>query len=525
VTFRTLRQKVQKGGPAVAALLGAGLLAAGVGSAQGAGVAAAVAIQPDGKIVVAGEGEHGGKEVFGLARYRTGGSLDTTFGRRGLVTAPMDRSPSAFAAAGAIAIEPDGKIVVAGGSGDYASKSLDFRFAVSRYTTTGAPDPGFGKHGTTRTAFAPLSATANALAIQPDGKILVVGQRWNRGSEASQFVLERYEPDGLPDTSIVGEGGGVVTAFSKPAGADAVVLLPDGRFVVAGWTGTYFHDRFALARYEPNGSLDTTFGTGGIVTTAFGSQTDDGVQALALQPDGKILAVGTTATGSKNEFALARYNAGGTLDPTFGTGGLVTTLIGPLCECDLPYGGAANAVALQPDGKIVVAGEELNGGARGAFALARYRPDGSLDTGFGTGGTVTTSFGFSEPANGTSGDAATAVALQPDGKIVATGYSNYGPHAEQYLAALARYNPDGSLDGSFGSGGKRNTSIAVCVVPRVKGMRLRRARLVVVGSHCSVGRITRVSSKRVRKAWIVSQKPRPGSVGPDRAKVRLVVSK
>jgi uncharacterized delta-60 repeat protein len=180
---------------------------------------------------------------------------------------------------------------------------------------------------------------------------------------------------------------------------------------------------------------------------------------------------------------------------------------------------------LQPDGKIDVAGEELNGGARGAFALARYAPNGSLDTTFGHGGQVTTSFGFSEPEMGTSGDAATAVALQADGKIVATGYSNFGPHTEQYLAALARYRPDGSLDPTFGSGGKVNTSIAVCVVPHVKGLRLRKARPKIQYSECSVGRIKRVHSARVRKAHVISQQPRPGTVRPDRAKVRLVVSK
>jgi len=125
---------------------------------------------------------------------------------------------------------------------------------------------------------------------------------------------------------------------------------------------------------------------------------------------------------------------------------------------------------------------------------------------------------------GTSGDAATAVDLQANGKIVAAGYSNYGPHTEQYLAALARYNSDGSLDTSFGKRGKVNTSLASCVVPRVARLRLRLARLAIVESQCKVGRIKRAFSSRVGKTRVISQRPRPGALRDGGFKVKLVVS-
>jgi uncharacterized delta-60 repeat protein len=494
-----------------------------VGSANGAGSAAGVVLQTNGQIVVAGSGQRGQKSVFGLARYRPNGSLDTQFGLHGLVTKPMDRSPSTFADAFAVALQPDGKIVAAGDSGDYASKNFDFRFAVSRYTRSGKLDASFGTKGTAKTAFPPRSAMAEGVALQPDGKIVTVGQRWNRNSAESLFALVRYRPDGSLDPTF-GNGGRVTTAFTDPAGASAVALQPNGKLVVAGWTGPYFHDSFALVRYNADGSLDSGFGTGGKVVTSFPSLSDSSAGAVALQSDGKIVLAGSAQPNTlESEFALARYNQDGSLDGTFGSGGEVTT------QFNSPQGAGAgaDALVLQPDGKIIAAGGTVGdiAGTRGEFALARYTHAGSPDTGFGSGGQVTTSFGFSPPANGTSGDAVTSLALQPDLKIVAAGYSQYGPHTERYQAALARYDANGSLDPSFGTGGKVNTSIASCVVPRVTGKRLRRARPLIQGSQCKVGRIRKVFSRTVPKAHVLSERPRPGAVRRDGAKIRLTVSK
>ncbi len=226
-------------------------------------------------------------------------------------------------------------------------------------------------------------------------------------------------PDGSLDPTFSTDGK-VTTDFA--GGFDeafAVALQPDGKIVAAGGAvvGSSPFD-FALTRYNPDGSLDPTFGTDGKATTDFGG-TDEAL-AMALQPDGKIVAAGQAFTGSSPDFAVdfavARYNPDGSLDSTFGTGGKVTT--------DFAGFDAARAVALQPNGKIVAAG-----GSSFDFAVARYKKHGSLDPSFGPGGKVTTDFASST-------DVARAVALQPDGKIVAAGDAATGT---SFDFALARY--------------------------------------------------------------------------------------
>src|SRR6266511_3302132 len=242
------------------------------------------------------------------------------------------------------------------------------------------------------------------------------------------------------DTSF-GTGGKVTTAigFGSDA-ASAVALQADGKIVAAGYSFNGSNFDFALARYNANGTLDAGFGTAGKVTTTFGSS-GDAASALALQPDGKIAAAGYSYNGANFDFALARYNANGSLDAGFGAAGKVTTAIGSSHDF-------ASALALQADGKIVAAGRSYNG-ANYDFALVRYNPNGSLDPGFGTGGKVTTAIGSSH-------DFASALALQADGKSVAAGRSYNGTNDD---FALARYNPDGSLDPGFGTGGKVTTAI------------------------------------------------------------------
>ena len=202
-----------------------------------------------------------------------------------------------------------------------------------------------------------------------------------------------------------GTGGIVTTTFfgtasGQSANAHAVALQGDGKIVAAGQTASdlSLEPTFALARYNPDGSLDATFGTGGTATTTFGTMGGD-AHAVALQRDGKIIAAGNTSAGSQYVFALARYNADGNLDATFGTGGTVTTAFGSAVESD-----SANAVVLQADGKIVAAGSAQIGTQSFAFGLARYNPDGSLDMTFATSGKTTAAFG-----GGLDSDAAAVV--------------------------------------------------------------------------------------------------------------------
>jgi uncharacterized delta-60 repeat protein len=211
----------------------------------------------------------------------------------------------------------------------------------------------------------------------------------------------------------------------------AVVVQTDGRIVAAGHNAGSGNSDFALARFNTNGSLDPTFGEAGKVTTDF-SVTSDRPFALVLQPDGKVIAAGAV---NNFGFGLARYNTDGSLDPSFGIGGKVTTP-------STSFAGAL-AAALQPNGKIVIAGIDLNQIDRD-FAIARFNSDGSIDPTFGTAGRVLTNFGGSEAAH--------ALVLQPDGKIIAAGGETL--FTAQANFKLARYNSDGSLDSTFGSGGK-----------------------------------------------------------------------
>ena len=381
-----------------------------------------LAIQLDGKIVAAGTSIIGAGTDFTLARYNSNGTLDASFGKGGKVTTDFG---STFEGALSVAVQPDGKIVAAG----QAVIGSFNRFALARYNSDGTLDPAFGTGGKVITGFAGVSAQANSVAVQWDGKIVAAGQANSNGG--IDFALVRYNSDGTLDTSF-GAGGKVTTLFVHLpnqtfsfAEAFSVALQPDGKIVAAGRAfvvpGSDFSLGgwdFALARYNTNGTLDAGFGTGGKVTTDVGGL-NDGAQSVALQPDGKIVTAGQGGPGSQGfAFALARYNGNGTLDSGFGTSGKLTTDFGGFTD-------SASSVAVQPDGKIVAAGRAfINGGFD--FALARYNSNGTLNLRFGAGGKLTTDFA-------SPGDEAFAVAIQWDGKIVAGGRGGAGDFV------LARY--------------------------------------------------------------------------------------
>jgi uncharacterized delta-60 repeat protein len=289
-------------------------------------------------------------------------------------------------------------------------------------------DPTFGNGGIVITSFGG-SDVASAVVVQPDGKLVVAGRTNIAGNTV--FALARYNANGGLDPTF-GTGGLVTTDFGSTDQAFAVALQGDGKIVTAGRRGS----DVIVARHNADGSLDTVFGSNGRVITNFGAT--EQALALVLQPDGKIVVAGRTNKPAPNgnfDFALARYESGGAVDNTFGTLGLVTTDFGGSVD-------RAFAMALQPDGKLVVAGD-----SDANFALARYNSNGSLDPGFGAGGKVITTFGGI--------DQASAVTLQPDGKIVVAGQTDTGVSID---FALARYMPDGSLDGAFGSGGRVTTN-------------------------------------------------------------------
>jgi uncharacterized delta-60 repeat protein len=496
------------------ALAVAALVLCGASSAGSPGGVDSALLQPDGKIVAIGWGHRGLQQGFGLARFTQRGAPDKGFGLRGKVSTPFLTQ----AVANSGALQADGKIIAAGyAGGQYRST---WNFALVRYTLKGTPDKSFGKSGRVTTKFRNASSVASAVALHPNGEIVVAGTATSKSGNPLnppvRFAVVRYKPNGSLDTTF-GPG---------PEGsASAVALQPDGEVVVAGSN----NGNLELVRYEPGGSLDPSFGVGGRVTTSLGAPA--GANAVALQSDGKIVVAGSVGTGVAGDpgykFALARYLPDGSLDPSFGSGGVVTTPFTDLISADLPWGGVAQAVAIQPDGKLLAGGGELwPWPGRGEFALARYNADGSLDTSFGDGGKVTSSFGYAPPENPTEdGDAINGLAVQPDGKIIAAGVSQFGPHTEQYAVALARYQSDGSLDQSFGTGGLVKTSLALCVVPHLSGQKMDWfAQKWIKGSHCSVGKIERVHSRRVKRRRIISEKPRPGTVHVEGTRVRVVVS-
>jgi len=236
-----------------------------------------------------------------------------------------------------------------------------------------------------------------------------------------------------------GSGGKVITDFGASDLGHGIAVQSDGKIVVAGETNPYSDD-FALARYDANGSLDPSFGSGGKVQTDFGFDNGEFAYAVAIQNDGKIVAAGGGFSPSTlTDFALARYNADGSLDASFGGGGKIVT--------HLQRTEYANGVAIQPDGKIVAVGATRQSTSVDGydFGVVRYNPNGSLDTTFAGSGFVITPFS-------SIADSASAVVIQPDGKILVVGFGNNAPGTGGF--ALARYNPDGSLDASFDSDGK-----------------------------------------------------------------------
>jgi uncharacterized delta-60 repeat protein len=366
------------------------------------------------------------------------GGLDATFGAGGLATLNFTGS---FSDQGlAVALQPDGKMVVVG---SVLQSGIGYDFGVARFNGDGTPDQSFGSGGRVLTSAGPSNDFAQGVTVQADGKIIVVGYGSFGGATGNDFAVVRYNSDGTLDGAF-GTGGIVSVAFSGGSfdAAHGVVVQADGKIIVAGYsTGTGTGNDFALARLNSDGSLDPTFGTGGLVRTTFSSMNDNGY-AVALQADGKIVLAGIAYNGT-NDFAVARYLSDGQLDSGFGSGGSTTV--------DLAGGSqdVASALALQADGKIVLAGYSFNGAVYD-FALVRLSADGQLDAGFDGDGKVLTNF------LGGSADVASGVAVLSNGQILAGGYSNAAGTGNDF--ALVRYNADGAVDMTFAGDGRVQTN-------------------------------------------------------------------
>lgn len=323
-------------------------------------LATSVAVQSDGKIVVAGNTTTSAPfRDMAVVRYNANGSLDTSFNGTGIVTTAFGGNDDDSAAS--VAVQSDGKIVIAGLSGPGSS----YDFALVRYLADGSLDAAFGTGGRVKTSIGGIDAGAS-VKIQGDGKIVVAGYTFDGGAQPN-FALVRYLADGSLD-AMFGSGGTVTTPVGSGADqATSVALQADGKIVAAGFAIDGGSNDFALARYLADGSLDTTFGAGGKVTTAIGSG-DDFAFGVAVQGDGAIVLAGFSIIGGNYDFALARYTAAGALDASFGSGGKATAPIG--ASNDYSY-----AMVLQADGRIVLAGYLFNG-SNNDFALARFAGSG-----------------------------------------------------------------------------------------------------------------------------------------------------
>lgn len=340
------------------------------------------------------------------------GDLDPSFDGDGRVVTDL----GGFAGAEGMAVQPDGRIVTIGyGYSDETSGD----FTLTRYNADGSLDPTFGGDGIVTTDFVGANNDeGHGVALQPDGKIVAVGGSTDWGGNG-QWAAARYLPDGSLDPSF-GEGGKVLTEIDVDAieTAQAVLVQPDGRILAGGSSGGVW----SLVRWDSAGVPDPGFGGDGRVTTTFGPTCCHGVADIALQGDGRIVAA-----GSADGLAVTRYLPDGTLDTTFDGDGRVTTGTG-----------GGSAVALQGDGRIVVAGSEGN-----SFLVSRFTTAGAPDPGFDGDGRVTTSFG---PEEGGGAD----LAVQSDGRLVVAG--RYGGDF-----ALARYDTGGSLDAGFSGDGRVTT--------------------------------------------------------------------
>ena len=493
------------------------------------------------------------------------GDLDPTFGAGGRVSV----SPAVEAVASAAAVQPDGKIVLAGWADDVvppppppplpgrpAASSRDF-LAV-RLTANGALDPTFGSGGAVRTPI-DLGDRRNdqawAVASGLDGTVVLAGSALAPNGYVDLAIV-RYTASGALDTTFSGDGIWTFDVGDFDA-LSAVTVQADGSIVAAGIDG---RASMLVVRLLRNGALDRSFGNGGIVTTRLGDPaTLD--EASAVLPVGNKIVVAGAADGTRpllSKFAVVRYLADGRLDRSFGSGGVVLSR-GSFVE-------RAWALARAPSGKIVVAGHGSNG-----FRVARYLPNGALDRTFG-GGVATTSFSRADAT-------AKGVAVQADGKVVVGGVAFSDAQGDRF--AVARYNDDGTLDRSFGIGGKATfdagapllgggaavfqrgaapagsdrlvvagygslgggmadhlVTVGVdlgplgppppppkrCRVPRLVGRPLAEARLRIRVTRCKVGRIRRARSSRAR-GLVVSQRPRAGRLVPGGTRIDLVVSR
>ncbi|MGE0635057.1 MAG: T9SS type A sorting domain-containing protein [Bacteroidia bacterium] len=399
------------------------------------------------------------------ALAQTDGELDNTFDSDGIVVTDFFTKNDRV---NSVAIQDDGKIIVGG----MALLQDISEFALARYNEDGSLDLSFGNAGKVATIFNNVKDEATAIAIESEtGKIVAAGYSMSHGdANKGDIAIARYNPDGSLDNSFSGDGKLITVLGTIPSAAYALGLQSDGKIVVAGIVfnnGQY--ENFVVIRYNNDGTFDNTFNSVGVLYIEL-SQMDDRANALVIQEDGKILISGYSYnnTNPSNQFAMVRINQDGSIDNSFGINGVMTTHFGSVE--DYSY-----SIALQDDNKIILAGYSFNG-SHSDFALARYNENGSLDNTFSGDGLLTTNF------NGTSFESISSVIIQPDGKILAGGAST-DESLVGFDFALARYNSDGSLDNTFSSDGKLITQISTNINDQINSLALQQNGNIIAAGY------------------------------------------
>ena len=340
------------------------------------------------------------------------GTLDTTWNGTGKVITPIG---SGDAYANAMTLQADGKVLLAGRCVNGANND----FCAVRYLANGSLDTTWNGTGTVITPIGSGGDAARSITLQPDGKVLLAGNCFNGTN--FDFCAARYLANGTLDSTWNSTGKVITFIGGGDDIANSMTLQPDGKVLLGGYCSNGTNNDFCAARYLASGTLDTTWNGTGTVITPIGSG-DDRASSITLQPDGKVLLAGNCHNGANNDFCAARYLVSGTLDTTWnGTG----TVITPIGIGD----NRASSITLQPDGKVLLAGNCSNG-ANNDFCAARYLASGSLDSTWNGTGKVVTAIGI-------DGDFARAMTLQPDGKVLLAGICSNGTNLD---FCAARYD-------------------------------------------------------------------------------------
>jgi uncharacterized delta-60 repeat protein len=353
------------------------------------------------------------------------GRLDTTFDTNGRQTSFVHGATGY-----AVAIDAFGRSVVAG-----YTLGPNTNIALARYLTNGHPDPAFGAGDGQATADLGGTDYAFDVAIQPDGKIVIAGERDT--PNASEFAVARFGTGGLLDRSFSADGMAFVNFGTRFQGANALAIGPGGKILVGGFSSNGSTGLWAMARFLPGGTLDPSFGVNGKVSTAM-SSSDQQIEDLVISAKGEITAAGYAVVSLVPRFAVAHYGTGGHLDPRFGVGG--KALIDVSSGSDIAYG-----IALRHDGGVILVGYASHAGGDD-WGMVALTPQGRLDPTFGVGGRVITAFG-------SAFDYAYGVVIQHDGRIVVVGRAS---RANADFCVI-RYGPGGKPDPSFGGQGKTFT--------------------------------------------------------------------